>query len=261
MSFANRANLDIIEDQYQRWRRDPASVDERWQAFFEGFELAGRTPSPAASQAQTGVVRLIYAYRDLGHFQAHLDPLNPPPGPYPLLQLSNFGLSDADLDRPSTAVRSTASARSRCANCSPPCNETYCRTIGVEYMHIQDTNVRRWLQRADRSRGACGPNLPLRQKLRILMTLHYAELFERFLHTRYQGQKRFSLEGAETLIPVLDAIGRESGRRSASRNSSWAWPIAAGSTCWPTSCASRTRKSSPSSRTTSCPTRSTATAT
>ena len=76
--------------------------------------------------------------------------------------------------------------------------------------------------------------MPLRQKYRILMTLHQAELFEKFLHTKYVGQKRFSLEGGETLIPILDAIIETGPGRSASRNSSSAWPIAAGSTCWPT---------------------------
>src|SRR5262249_33655425 len=83
--------------------------------------------------------------------------------------------------------------------------ETYCRTIGVEYMHIQDTRIRRWLQeRMEPRRNQ--PNLARRQKLRVLMNLHFAELFEQFLHRRYVGQKRFSLEGAETLIPILDAI-------------------------------------------------------
>jgi 2-oxoglutarate dehydrogenase E1 component len=83
--------------------------------------------------------------------------------------------------------------------------ETYCRTIGVEYMHIQDLRVRRWLQeRMEPRRNE--PNLPRRRKFRLLLDLHFAELFEKFLHTRYVGQKRFSLEGAETLIPLLDTI-------------------------------------------------------
>ncbi len=99
MSFASRSNLDLIDDQYQRWRSNPAAVDESWQAFFEGFELAGRSPSASLGEKQTNIVRLIFAYRDLGHFQAHLDPLSPPPPPHPLLQLSNYGLNEADLDK------------------------------------------------------------------------------------------------------------------------------------------------------------------
>ena len=204
-SFASRYNLNLIEDYYKRWRSDPASVDERWQSFFEGFELAGRVPSTAGDAAQSGVVRLIYAYRDLGHFQAHLDPLNPPPAPYPQLALTNFGLSDADLDRVFDASAFHGLKRLPLRELLDVLKETYCRTVGVEYMHIQDTNIRRWLrERFETQRMR--PDLQLRQKLRILMTVHYAELFERFLHTRYQGQKRFSLEGSETLIPVLDAI-------------------------------------------------------
>ncbi len=204
-SFANRENLALIEEYYRRWNSDAGSVDERWQAFFEGFELAGRIPSAAGDAAQTGVVRLIYAYRDLGHFQAHLDPLSPPPPPYPLLQLPHFGLSDADLDRVFDASAFQGMQRIVLRGLIDALKETYCRTVGVEYLHIQDTNIRDWLQQRIESRRL-RPNLQLRQKLRILMTLHYAELFERFLHTRYQGQKRFSLEGSESLIPVLDAV-------------------------------------------------------
>ncbi len=96
------------------------------------------------------------------------------------------------------------------------------------------------------------PRFDQAKKVRILKSLHYAELFERFLHTRYTGQKRFSLEGAETLIPMLEAIVEKRLTCRFARSSS-AWPIAAGSTCWPTSSASPTRKSSPSSRTSTCP--------
>src|SRR5262249_59984170 len=83
--------------------------------------------------------------------------------------------------------------------------DTYCRTIGVEYMHIQDTRIRSWLQeRMEPRRNR--PQFDRARKVRILKNLHYAELFERFLHTRYSGQKRFSLEGAETRIPLLETI-------------------------------------------------------
>src|SRR5438105_632220 len=99
MSFATRYNLDAIEDAYERWRRDPASVDEGWRVFFEGFDLGSNRPVPQDARAQIGVIRLIDAYRDLGHFLAHLDPLSEPRTTYPLLELSEFGLSEADLDR------------------------------------------------------------------------------------------------------------------------------------------------------------------
>jgi 2-oxoglutarate dehydrogenase E1 component len=205
MSLASGLNLDFIERQYQQWRERPDSVEEHWQAFFEGFDLAGRSPQLSESTTQTGIVRLIYAYRDLGHFQAHLDPLNPPPQPHPLLELHNFGLSPADLEQTFDCSAFHGLGRATLRELLGALRQTYCGTVGVEYTHIQDTNIRNWLiDRIEPRRMR--PELQLRQKLRILLTLHYAELFERFLHTRYQGQKRFSLEGSETLIPVLDAI-------------------------------------------------------
>ncbi len=100
-SFASRYNLDAIEDAYARWQVDPAAVDESWRLFFEGFQLGLQTPAlpPPDGRTQTGVVRLIDAYRDLGHFLANLDPLSEPKTSYPLLELHQFGLDESDLDR------------------------------------------------------------------------------------------------------------------------------------------------------------------
>jgi 2-oxoglutarate dehydrogenase E1 component len=205
-SFATRWNLDAIEDAYERWRQGPEQVDADWRAFFEGFELgASHSAAPLDSTAQASVIRLIDAYRDLGHFLARLDPLSEPRTTHPLLELSEFGFDEADLDRTFDTSHFVGLPRATLRQLIAALRETYCRTIGVEYMHIQDTRIRRWLQeRMEPRRNQ--PNLPRRQKLRVLLNLHFAELFERFLHKRYVGQKRFSLEGAETLIPVLDAI-------------------------------------------------------
>jgi 2-oxoglutarate dehydrogenase E1 component len=207
-SFATRWNLDVLEDQYQRWRNNPNAVEEPWRAFFEGFELGqARVPAVGAVEtgAQFGIIRLIDAYRELGHLLARLDPLNEPRPSHPLLELSEFGLSDADLDRTFDTSHFVGLPRATLRQLLAALKETYCRTIGVEYMHIQDTRIRRWLQeRIEPRRNQ--PHMQKRQKLRTLMDLHFAELFEKFLHTRYVGQKRFSLEGSETLIPLLDAI-------------------------------------------------------
>jgi 2-oxoglutarate dehydrogenase E1 component len=211
-SFATRWNQGAIDDAFRRWQADPASVDDLWRAFFEGFALAERTPAPAAAEANTqlGIFRLVHAYRDLGHLIAHIDPLSDPPESHPYLELSQFGLSDADLGRTFDAIPFRGLPQATLRDLLAALRETYCRTIGVEYMHIQDVEVRHWLQeRMEPRRNR--PRLPLRQKMRILMVLHYAEVFEKFLHTRYQGQKRFSLEGAETTIPVLDAMIEKSG--------------------------------------------------
>ena len=212
VTFASRWNQGAIEEAYQRWQRDPALVEESWRLFFEGFELARGTPLPqdaAAATAYTGMSHLVFAYRNLGHLLAHIDPLNEPPSEHPLLGLEVCGLTEADLDRvfPSTPFFSLENVTLR--ELLAALRETYCRSIGVEYIHIQDTHVRRWLQaRMEPIRNK--PQMQRRRKIRILMKLHYAELFEKFLHTRYLGQKRFSLEGAETLIPVLDAIVEKS---------------------------------------------------
>jgi 2-oxoglutarate dehydrogenase E1 component len=204
---ATRWNLDAIESAYQKWQRDPTSVDASWRLFFEGFELGvGRLATPALdARCQTGVVRLIDAYRDLGHFLANLDPLSPPKTSYALLELSEFGLDDSDLDKTFDTSPFVGLPKATLRQLLAALRETYCRTIGVEYMHIQDTHIRRWLQqRMERRRNL--PNFDRAKKLWILKRLHYAELFERFLHSRFVGQKRFSLEGAETLIPILEAI-------------------------------------------------------
>src|SRR4029077_10575072 len=134
-----------------------------------------------------------------------LDPLSEPRASHPLLELSEFRLEEADLDRTFDTSLFLGLPRATLRELLAALRETYCRTIGVEYMHIQDTRIRRWLQeRMEPRRNR--PGFGHDQKVRILKSLHYAELFERFLHTRYVGQKRFSLEGAETLIPLLDAI-------------------------------------------------------
>ncbi len=209
---ATRWNLNAIEDAYQRWRNDPQSVDASWRYFFEGFELGGaRAAVPAAdAHCQTGIVRLIDAYRDLGHFLARLDPLSEQRTSHPLLQLAEFGLDETDLDRTFDTSHFVGLPQGTLRELLDALRETYCRTIGVEYLHIQDTRIRRWLQeRMEPRRNR--PNFDRAKKLAILKELHYAEMFERFLHTRYVGQKRFSLEGAETLIPILEAFVERAG--------------------------------------------------
>ncbi|HMF13534.1 MAG TPA: 2-oxoglutarate dehydrogenase E1 component, partial [Gemmataceae bacterium] len=120
------------------------------------------------------------------------------------------GLGEADLDQSFDTSPFFGLPRATLRELLAALRETYCRTIGVEYVHVQDTNIRRWLQeRMEPRRNQ--PNFEREKKQRILKSLHYAELFERFLHTRYVGQKRFSLEGAETLIPLLEAIVERAG--------------------------------------------------
>jgi 2-oxoglutarate dehydrogenase E1 component len=217
-TVANRWNLELIEQNYQRWSGDPTSVDATWQAFFEGYELAasGEARSDCkieAGAAQAAVTRLIDAYREIGHYLADLDPLKltPPGDPSGLLEPSTFGLTEADLDRtfhtklfdpPQATLRDLIAAL----------KETYCRSIGIEFMHIRNPQVRAWLEeRMEKVRNR--PDLDIRQKRRIILKLNAAELFETFLHTHYVGAKRFSLEGGETLIPLLDALVERAASR------------------------------------------------
>lgn len=214
-SFANVFNRDWLDDAYERWRRDPESVDVTLRAFFAGMEFGGNGHSPAASAPrasadvlrQTGVVRLVNAYRELGHLEAHLDPLRlEPPRSHPMLALEHFGLSEADLDQDvDVSMVHGMKGLGRLRDLVQRLRRTYCGTIGVEYMSITDVAARAWLAERMESRRN-RPRLPLRQKYRILITLHQALLFEEFLHKKYQSQKRFSLEGGETLIPILDAL-------------------------------------------------------
>src|SRR5262245_10156525 len=152
-TVANPANLQLLEAAYQAWRRDPSSVDPSWRYFFEGFELglarpaAAALPADGATPTRTAVIRLIYAYRQQGHFLAHLDPLSEPRTRHPQLELAEVGLSDADLDRPvDTAPFLGLASPSPLRDLLKALRETYCRSIGAEYYHIQDSYIRHWLQ-------------------------------------------------------------------------------------------------------------------
>ncbi len=216
-TVASRWNLDVIEENYQRWRNDPTSVEESWRHFFEGYELAesrdGLAPSEvdlSAAQAQAAVTRLVDAYREIGHYLAHLDPLHLTTlETHESLEISEFGLSPSDLDRV-FYTKLTDPPRATLRELIGILRKTYCGTIGVEYMHIRNPKIRRWLQeRMEPVRNH--PKLDIQKKRRILLKLNAAALFETFLHSHYIGQKRFSLEGGEMLIPLLDALIERSG--------------------------------------------------
>src|SRR5262245_3477447 len=141
-TVASRWNLDALEEQYERWRRDPKSVDESWRSFFEGFELGrerrrtAATPGGATAR-QAGAIDLTDAYRAIGHLLARLDPLSDPPASTPLLDLKQFGLSDADLDETFDTSHFVGLPSATLRQLLGVLRATYCGTIGVEYMHIQ----------------------------------------------------------------------------------------------------------------------------
>ena len=220
----------FLEENYEQWRINPKSVDANWQAFFEGFELGSQlepdldsknnsngkasktnlndpTPAlPVVDPMQQGrLSHLLFAYRMLGHYIANLDPLGFNKRELPELELHNFKFTDADLDREFNAGTAGGGGQKTLREILQILQDTYCRTVGAQYMHIQKFEIRRWLRdRMESTRNR--PKFSDEKKRRILKNLIDAEHFEKFLHTSYVGQKRFSLEGGETLIPVLDAI-------------------------------------------------------
>ena len=227
-------NAHMLEEHYEQWRVTPSSVDATWRAFFEGFELGtqlepdreglnggGRSTGAVAPEVprvepvpelpevdpmrQGRLFHLLFAYRMLGHYVANLDPLGFNKQELPELDLHNFKFTEADLDHEFNAGSAGGGGQKTLREILQILQDTYCRTVGAQYMHIQNFEIRRWLRdRMESSRNR--PDYSREKKRRIFKSLLDAEQFERFLHTSYVGQKRFSLEGGETLIPVLDAI-------------------------------------------------------
>jgi 2-oxoglutarate dehydrogenase E1 component len=215
LNVAPAGNAAVLEAAYEAWQRNPDSVDATWRAFFQGFTLGtsggGMAAAPTAgvrivdSYKQAQVGRLINAYRSHGHLQAHLDPLGAPPPADPKLALAHFGLDENDLGESFTLTNFKGGGQMKLQDIVTALQETYSGRIGVEYMHVQEHAAREWLQaRMERTNNR--PSFTRAQKIRILRRLIKAELFEKFLHTKYVGQKRFSGEGAETFIAAIDAI-------------------------------------------------------
>lgn len=220
----NGWNSEYVDQLYRQWFDNPDSVDPQWRYFFQGFDLGYRVPSDGeagqtmaatpqgrvqvAHSLQGKVDALIYHYRDIGHFAADLDPLgNKRPFPE-YLTLASFDLSEEDLDKTFDPGVLPLPNPAPLRDIISLLQDTYCRHIGVEYMHIQDRQIRRWLQdRIEPTRNR--PQLESQQKMRILRDLIEADAFENFINTRYRGQKRFGLDGGESLIPMLqEAIER-----------------------------------------------------
>jgi 2-oxoglutarate dehydrogenase E1 component len=231
-SAENGAQLDEL---YSQWKCDPASVDEQWNAFFAGFELGAQQPprfSSAATasaaglngvpisvplpggnrQKQAQVDAMVGAYRRLGHHAAKVDPLNLRKRTVPELSLDYQRLGEADLDTEFDFILSGQHTTMKLRDIVTLMQETYCGNVGIEYMHVEDFTTRRWLRDRIEAGRLRKDNLPNAEKKRVLSHLLEGELFEKFLHTRYVGQKRFSLEGGETVIPMLDKIVEECPR-------------------------------------------------
>jgi 2-oxoglutarate dehydrogenase E1 component len=206
-------NAGLVEEIRQRYEVDPSSVHESWTGLFEpegppssgdgDAELSDRATQLADKHAR--VLRLIHAYRARGHRIADTDPLSAKVPYFPELDPAHYGFGSEDLDRTYAAGDLPGGTVQTLQQILDRLRATYCRKVGVEFTHIQDPGHKDWL----RTRLEEGQNvtpLDAAERLRILERLSAAELFERFLHTKFLGQKRFSLEGAESLIPLLDTI-------------------------------------------------------
>jgi 2-oxoglutarate dehydrogenase E1 component len=232
-SYLSGSNIDFIEGLYARFLEDPASVDPSWRQLFEKQKregrpiyVNGRTPAPQAAavpsdltaqrmRLQARVDQTIYAFRLRGHLVAQLDPLG---RPRPKLEhIADLGMvreshfAPDELEQyvnPPEGIFEEKQVKLR--DLLERLRRTYCRHIGVEFMRVPDSERRRWLlQKMERSENQTDPSLE--EQRRILTKLSYAVTFESFLHTKYVGAKRFSLDGSESLIPMLDAFLDESG--------------------------------------------------
>ncbi len=239
-SLVNAFNAALLDGTYERWKHDPASVDPSWSAFFEGFELGaspqfqGAQAAPTAAPSedlqaapsevaegghipaipagmrpelplQTRVDGLVYAYRTLGHSIAHLDPIHGSRPEQPLLKLRELGFSEKDLDLTVASKFFRGGEQMRLRDLIGTLEAIYCSTLGAEFMHIQNPRVRNWIRDRLESRQP-ETAYPAEIQKAVLRELCEAESFEHFLHTRYVGQKRFSLQGGESLMVILQTL-------------------------------------------------------
>ncbi len=245
-SHLHGANAAFIEDLYETYLADPTRVDSEWRSYFHALEqqsgegrdiphspirarfarygrenggapartapAAGAALSADAAEKQSAVLRLINSYRFRGHQAADVDPLQlRPKPPVPDLDPAFHGLTEADLDVSFNTGSLYAPAQMPLRDIIAQLKDVYAGPIGSEYMHITDTDQKRWIQ--ERLEGTrAQPRLSAARKKEILERLTAAEGIEKYLHSKYVGQKRFSLEGGDTLIPLLHDLVQGAGR-------------------------------------------------
>lgn len=219
LNFFSAANSEYIEELYARYQQDPSSLEENWRLFFAGFELGLGRPLVSGSggsgefatlsqRRSDGTGDLVHSYRELGHTVATLDPLGGVRAAPALLNIHEFGFSEADNARTVGAGGFLGATDGTLGDLLAKVQKTYCGNIGVEYMDIRDKDQRDWLQEHIEP-NFNQPNLKPEQRKRVLDLLIQAEEFEQFLHIKFVGQKRFSIEGGEALIPLLDTLVEE----------------------------------------------------
>jgi 2-oxoglutarate dehydrogenase E1 component len=224
-SFLNAAHTAFFADLYEQYTTNPDSVEPSWRSFFQGFDFAqanygtdevayqvaniasGTTNVQVSEKTQKefNVLKLIEGYRTRGHLFTKTNPVRDRRTYAPDLAIENFGLSQADMNTVFDAAKMVNMQPSTLADIIKHLESVYCQSIGVEYMYIREPKVLEWIKnRLDVNDNQ--PKFSADQKKHILKKLNEAISFETFLHTKYVGQKRFSLEGCESAIPALDAL-------------------------------------------------------
>src|ERR1700748_1209666 len=212
LNYINSGNADYINSLYQAYQQDPESVEFGWQKFFEGFDFGkdAQVPTPGAETPQhflkeINVLNMIEGYRTRGHLFTKTNPVRERRKYFPGKELETFGLSDADLDTVFNAGVEVGLGPAKLSDIRQLLEETYCQSIGAEYRYIRNPIKIKWFEdRMESKRNT--PSFSIEEKKLMLNKLNEAVVFENFLGTKFLGQKRFSLEGAEALIPALDSV-------------------------------------------------------
>lgn len=215
-SYVYNAHPTFIEKMYREFHQNPDSVDSGWRTFFEGFEFAGSAQQDDVSGGEYlsgsvtkefGVLSLIFGFRTRGHLLSDTNPIRKRKDRRAHLNLQDHNLDESDMDQVFQAGKEIGLENGTLRQILNKLVEVYAGSIGVEYAHIEDRERRSWLRSKIESMNTNGGfGLSSKKKKRILEKLNGAVMFEKFLHTKYVGQKRFSLEGGETTIAALDAV-------------------------------------------------------
>lgn len=220
-SYLMSSHPSYIESLYSEYVSNPESVDPEWKKFFEGFDFAvskasmngsadagSETSSEPMSSGQIlkefGVFRLIRSYRKRGHLVATTNPIRPRKDRHAQLDLAHFGLSEADMDTKFAAGSFIKMGNATLRDILAKLKRVYAGHVGIEYTYINNQETCEWVE--NQFEEMMDQPIPLEQKKRILQKLNEGVMFEKFLHTKYIGQKRFSLEGGESIIAALDAV-------------------------------------------------------
>ncbi|MEI7492001.1 MAG: 2-oxoglutarate dehydrogenase E1 component [Bacteroidota bacterium] len=212
-SYLNTPDNAVIEELFEKFRKDPESVDESWQKFFEGFEFCQKNYKAEEGEAflypnEFKVMNLIAAYRQRGHLFTKTNPVRTRRKYTPTLDIENFGLGKDDLIKHFQAGKELGLGNAKLSDIIEHLQKTYCESVGIEYYYIRRPEVVQWfISKMEPARNAA--SFSIEEKSIILQKLSGAVLMEKFIHKKFPGHKSFSLEGVESLIPALDAVIRK----------------------------------------------------